>query len=160
MVAAILTEKLAAIVVVILFSITDGFSDAWIFRDFRERSFAQARLNSKGLFKRVTLIEMIVEASANYNTKWHRWQFARQGLLICFCALFAREWCIITLGAACFWLVHDGIVNLIGLKRPFFYVGTTSAIDRFFGKFPNPPLAIGFAKFLLLGGSLFYCYAI
>jgi hypothetical protein len=115
------------------FALTDGMSDAWLFRDFATRQVTA-------------------------NTKWHRWQAARQGLFITFCAWYCGQWAFLLLGAAAFWLVHDGVVNLVGLQRPFFYVGTTAAIDRFFQSLPFPELAMAAAKVVALAAGLYLTF--
>lgn len=145
-----MTPIFISLAVVLLFSITDGMSDAWIFRDFKNRKMHGI---SAGIpyfhslnYKAITAL--------NENKKWHQWQALRQGLVIAFAAFYAKSWPMLALGASVFWIVHDGIVNIVGLDRSFFYVGQTAAIDRFFQRFKNPNMVMAIAKFLLLAGSI------
>lgn len=121
-----------------LYAVLDGLGDAFLFRDFLFRDMMYAW--SKGR----------IAQSADLNTNWHRAQAAQQSAVILVTAYLSGCWQIIPLGAALFWLIHDGIVNRVGLDRPFFFVGTTAWIDRQFQKFKKPELAMAVAKVGLL----------
>lgn len=121
------------------FLLGDAFSDAFIFRwiknENKEDSLLDVRLN------------------ADYNARWHRWQAARQAAVIALAAWAYQSFPALILFASIFWLIHDGIVNIVGLDRKFFFVGTTAWIDRQFQKFAKPELAMAVAKFGMLVAS-------
>lgn len=121
----------------LLFALGDAFSDAYQLRDLRKSDWWE-----------------YYSQMDTDKARWHRWQALRQATVIALCAWAWQSWPSVLLLASLFWLGHDGIVNRVGLNRPFFYVGTTAALDRFFQRFPNPPLAQALAKFGLLAGSL------
>jgi hypothetical protein len=60
------------------------------------------------------------------------------------------RWQVVITGAVLFWVIHDGLINVVGLKKPFFYVGKTAQIDKFFQQFKNPILIMAIAKALIL----------
>lgn len=149
-------EVIIAIAVILAFTLTDAMSDAWMFRDFRIGSVTLSKYQSDMY---AVMVSRLVDKMGTPASKWHRWQFLRQGLVICFAAWYAQSWPMVFFGAAVFWILHDGIVNIVGLNRKWFYVGMTAAIDKFFQRFSNPSLAMAIAKFLLLGGSIYLLYA-
>ena len=57
---------------------------------------------------------------------------------------------------ACFWTLYGGIVHIVGLKKPFFFVGTTAKTDVMLRKIsPNKPEMISaILKLAVLGGSV------
>jgi hypothetical protein len=59
-----------------------------------------------------------------------------------------------------FWLLFGGIVHVVGLKKPFFFVGTTAQTDiilrKVFSK--NPELGSIIVKSLLLLSSVFLIF--
>lgn len=59
-----------------------------------------------------------------------------------------------------FWVIFGGIVHILGLKKPFFYVGVTAKTDIFFRKIfkKNTEFWSGLIKLILLGSSLIMCY--
>lgn len=118
--------EIITIAVLAIFAASDGFSDAYMFMD-RPKA---------------------VDPAA--NRAWHRWQFIRQGSFIAFAAYCAASWPMLLLGASVFWILQDGIVNRVGLGKPFFYMGTTATIDKFFRRFKNYELANAIAKFASL----------
>lgn len=125
-----------AVIAIILYAIADAMADAWIFKSVK----------SKGLFYAA---DMLTEPSSA-NQKWHFWQAVQQATFIILAAVYAESIQVAAICASLFWLIHDGIVNIVGLDRKFFFVGTTAAIDRLFQRFPNPPLAQAVAKFGML----------
>ena len=129
-----------AVIAIILYAIADAIADAWIFKSVK----------SKGLFYAV---DMLTEPS-NVNQKWHFWQAVQQATFITLAAVYAESIQVAAICASLFWLIHDGIVNIVGLDRKFFFVGTTAAIDRLFQRFPTPPLAQAVAKCLILALSI------
>ena len=87
------------------------------------------------------------------NKKWHSWQAAVQ--LSFFSVVALVSYSIVGLFSALtymavFWILFDGILNVFGLGKPFFYVGKTAFIDRKFQSFKKPSLAIAITKFTLL----------
>ena len=130
---------ITAIVFIGIFIITDALSDAYIFRDFRNRqgnSFSALRNSASN--------------TLSANKVWHAAQAARQGAAIIFAAWAAGYWVLAVISAAAFWIVHDVLVNVIGLGRSPFYVGNTAWTDRQFQRFDNPERAMGIAKFVIL----------
>lgn len=112
-----------------LYGVFDALADAYIFQwlyTHRGRSTASDALD--------------------FNRLWHRAQAAQQALVILVVSYLSGHWSLLLLGAGLFWLIHDGVVNLVGLGRPFFYVGSTAWTDRLFQRFPDPPLAMAVAK--------------
>ena len=88
----------------------------------------------------------------SYNTKWHFWQ---GGIQLIFVFLIHQLTSSILLGvfsAGIFWIVFDGLINILGLDRDFFYVGSTATIDKFFQRFKKPELILAITKlfFVLL----------
>lgn len=96
-------DLIVAFVFLVLFSVFDALADANIFNDFR--------------------------GANDYKKKWHIWQGARQLLFISFAGVYLMSWKFVFLGMAIFWILHDGILNKVGLNKPFFFVGTTARID-------------------------------
>lgn len=141
-------QVIAAVAFIVSYAVLDGLADAFIFRDYK----LKGKLNFA--WKWVATMAQ----SADMNTNWHRAQAAQQAGVILVVAYLCGCWQIIVLGAALFWLIHDGIVNRIGLDRPFFFVGATAWIDRQFQRFAKPELAMAVAKCLLLfiGICLFF----
>lgn len=132
---------LIALAAILVFTIAEAYSDAWIFKSVK----------AKGLFYAAdSLIEQW-----DANQKWHFWQAVRQGTFIVFAAIFAGHWAVALFTASLFWLIHDGIVNVIGLDRKFFFVGTTAWFDKTFRRlFPgNPSAAMAVTKFGMLAAS-------
>lgn len=84
------------------------------------------------------------------NTLWHRWQAVRQAAMIALAAFSYGSLPALIVFSASFWLIHDGIVNRVGLNRTFFFVGTTAWLDRQFQKTRHPELFMGVAKLGLL----------
>jgi len=124
-------EIIISMLALILFTVSDAMSDAWMFRDFRN-----------------------CQRDLEANKRWHRWQFVRQSALILTVAFFAGKWQLVIFGASLFWVIHDGIVNIIGLQKPFFYVGQTAAIDKFFRRFNQPELMMAIAKIIMVAVSV------
>lgn len=133
-------QVIAAVAFIVSYAVLDGLADAFIFRDYK----LKGKLNFA--WKWVATMAQ----SADTNTNWHRAQAAQQAGVILVVAYLCGCWQIVPLGAAMFWLIHDGIVNRVGLDRPFFFVGTTAWIDRQFQKFKRPELAMAVAKAGLL----------
>lgn len=129
-----------AVIAIILYAIADAMADAWIFKSVK----------SKGLFYAADMLTEPSEA----NKKWHYWQAVQQTTFIGFATIYADHFAVAFIAASLFWLIHDGIVNIVGLDRKFFFVGTTAAIDRLFQRFPNPPLAQAVAKCSILALSI------
>ena len=132
------------IVFIGIFIVADALSDAYIFRDFRKRRGSGFREEFKA-YRYWTHGE-----SASANRVWHAAQAVRQGAAITFAAYAAGYWVLAVIAAAAFWIVHDVLVNTIGLDRGPFYVGNTAWIDRQFQRFDNPERAMGIAKFVIL----------
>ena len=141
-----------AIAFICLYAVLDGLADAFIFREHRFEKGAN------GQYDWMQYAKGVVNRAADMNTNWHRAQAAQQSAVILATAYLSGCWQIVPLGAALFWLIHDGIVNRIGLDRPFFFVGTTAWIDRQFQRFKKPELAMGVAKAVLIlaGVSSFF----
>lgn len=85
------------------------------------------------------------------ETEWHV-----VGAAI-FCYIAITAWMIwgveyIPFVLSAFWLIYGGIVHVIGLKKPFFFVGTTAKTDIVIRKiFPkNPENGSAFLKCLVM----------
>lgn len=139
-------EIIIAIVAVLLFSVADGLSDSFILRWIRMTPDGHTDRNP---LRSAARSEARAIQAHDFNANWHRAQAARQAVVIGAVALLST-WEIIPLGAALFWLVQDGIVNVVGLDRSFFYVGATAWIDRQFQKTGKPELFMAIAKIGLL----------
>ena len=134
-------KTLIALCAILIFTISEALADANQLLDLRKLS-------------RGRIFESIYADVLSYVQKWHFWQAVRQGTFIVFAAIFAGHWAVALFTASLFWLIHDGIVNIVGLDRKFFFVGTTAWIDRMFQKFPSPSLAMAVAKCLILALSI------
>ena len=143
---------ITAIVFIGIFILTDALSDAYIFRDFRKRRGAVLQSHrSGGLREEYKKYQHGVSSQAgSANRIWHIAQAVRQGAAIIFAAYAAGYWVLAVIAAAAFWIIHDVLVNTIGLGRSPFYVGNTAWIDRQFQRFDNPERAMGIAKFVIL----------
>lgn len=134
----------------LIYTFADAFADANQIKEVRATRIGDATLHP--LVQRMEILAATYRALGrdwNANRAWHFWQALRQGAVLVFIwgiAYGPRNWPVLILMAALFWLLHDGIVNLRGLDRPWFYTGTTALFDRIFQKFPNPELAQGIAK--------------
>lgn len=147
-----MTEIIIAAVFICLYAVLDGLADAFIFRDMRNTPESAADMLA-GFWRNRAQSRALV--SHDFNTNWHRAQAAQQGAVILATAYLSGCWQLIVLGAGLFWLIHDGIVNRLGLDRPFFFVGTTAWINRMFQKTGKPELMMGIAKvFLILAGII------
>lgn len=135
---------IVAIVFISIFTISEALSDAFIFRDFRKRRGRAFRREFKS-YRYWTHGE-----SASANRAWHAAQAVRQGAAIVFAAYAAGYWVLAVIAAAAFWIIHDVLVNVIGLGRSPFYVGNTAWIDRQFQRFGNPERAMTLTKFVIL----------
>lgn len=118
------------------FLLGDAFSDAYQLRDLKKSDWWE-----------------YYSQMDTDNARWHRWQAVRQAAVIALAAWAYQSLPALALFASIFWMVHDGIVNIVGLDRPFFFVGTTAWIDRQFQKFAKPKLAMAVAKFGILAAS-------
>lgn len=135
-----------ALAAILIFTIAEALADSYQFRDLRKiKQYATT-----------SALVVAVNQAINDKTRWHFWQAVRQGTFIIFAAMFAGHWAIALFTASLFWLIHDGIVNIIGLDRKFFFVGTTAFMDRMFRWFfpGNPSLAMGIAKGSILALSI------
>lgn len=137
---------IAAVALVLIYAVLDGLRDAYMFKDFRVQSpVLRELLKTTGQQKGRWF--------GNANKMWHRLQFLQQGAFILSAAWIGQSWQIIPLGAGLFWLVQDGLVNRVGLDRPFFFVGTTAWLDRLFQKTGHPRTFMAICKiFLILAG--------
>lgn len=135
-----------SLIAILAFAVADAMSDAWIFRDFQSRKLREIA-DIRQLFDSAVSI-------LNSNRNWHAWQAVRQTIFLVLIGIYASRWIVPLIAAAVFWLLHNGIVNIVGLDKPFFFVGTTAMIDKFFQRFKNPSLMMGIAKFALLIGSI------
>jgi hypothetical protein len=132
-------QIIIAAAIIIIYTVADAFRDAFMFRDFR------------GKLRMIDVAYAHLAAQASENTKWHRMQSIQQSAVLIGVAYLSGCWQVAFCGAALFWLVHDWIVNVIGLNRPVFYVGMTAWIDRMFRKFfRKPEIAMGVAKIVCL----------
>lgn len=103
-----------------------------------------------------------------HSVTWHKWQAGIQVLMFAIIGAYLLEAGIVwylailwaMLGAGAFWIVFDGVVNLVGLEQPFFYVGGTAFLDRLARKFKKPELALALAKLLLIVGIVGLIYLI
>jgi len=78
-------------------------------------------------------------ANGSIKNKWH---FIGACIFLYLSATTAWIWGIkyVPFSLSCFWAVFAGIVHMVGLNRPFFYVGTTAKTDILLRKwFPNNP---------------------
>jgi len=145
-----------ALVYLTFYAVMDGLGDAFIFRNFNPNNFKSAAPTDAP--KMAAMLPRAMQAfytRADTNTNWHRAQAIQQAGVIIVTAYLAGFWQVIPLGAGLFWLIHDGIVNRIGLERPFFFVGTTAWIDRQFQKTGHPELFMGACKIglIIAGGA-------
>ena len=147
---------ITAIVFIGIFIIADALSDAYIFRDFRNRQGGISNVYfRRSLTSKVEKLEFdsLVEVIES-NKIWHTVQAVRQGAAIIFAAWTAGYWVLAVIAAAAFWIIHDVLVNTIGLRRGPFYVGNTAWIDRQFQRFDNPERAMALTKFVILTVSV------
>lgn len=153
-------EQIVGITFICIYAVLDGLGDAFIFRNFNPKNFSlDNEYRRSPTFKEIHELSMLgFYEKYDYNTNWHRAQAAQQSAVILATAYLTGSWPLIVLGAGAFWLVHDGIVNRIGLDRPFFFVGTTAWIDRQFQKTGHPELFMGIAKIVAIvtGCVLFF----
>ena len=123
----------------VLFAVAFGVRNSYQLKEFRYR-----------------MDYKILEAN-EANKRWHIAQgviqvffFTLVSLISSYTYGLAPSLLIGLLGAGIFWIVFDGIVNVFGLGVPFFYVGTTAAIDVFFQKFSKPKLMMALSKLFLI----------
>lgn len=140
-----MAHLIAGLTAVILYTVSHGLADAFIFRWIRGED--GELYDTPGDHR--TAIE-----AADYNTNWHRAQAVEQGTVLIAIAFLSGVWQIAVIGAGFFWLTHDGLVNVIGLKREFFFVGTTAWIDRLFQRTGHPKTFMAVAKITLLAGGI------
>lgn len=130
-----------AIIFLAIYTVSDALADSYIFRDFRK--------NHKNIFPRSNIDSPVI-ARITANQAWHYAQAIRQGAAIVFAAVYAQSWQLGFVGAAGFWIVHDVLVNTIGLNAHPFHVGTTAWLDRLFQRTRHPRFFMAAAKFVLL----------
>jgi hypothetical protein len=70
-----------------------------------------------------------VVKNQEYSKKWHYWKGLNQLIFFAVVFLFA-SWKITLVCMAFYWIGFDAFFNKIVLKRDFFFVGTTSTIDK------------------------------
>lgn len=140
-----ITKTLLALAAILIFTIAEALADAYQFLDLRK--IKQAITTPSAL--------TAVNQAINNKTRWHFWQAVEQGTFVVFATIFAGHWAVFFFAASLFWLIHDGIVNIIGLDRKFFFVGTTAFFDKAFRwLFPgNPSAAMAAVKFGILAAS-------
>lgn len=140
-------ETLIAFAGLIWYTFFDALADASIFR----------WMTGKGEGYGQWIENVAAEENVDYNRRWHQAQALQQGGAIVLLSFIAGTVTFAPLAAALFWVFHDGMVNKVGLKRPWFYVGKTAWIDRQFQRFRKPELAQAVTKFaLLLAGVALY----
>lgn len=140
-----LLKTVFAVIVILIFTIAEAMADSYQFRDLRKiKQYATT-----------SALVVAINQAINDKTRWHFWQAVRQGTFIVFAAVFAGHWAVAFITASLFWLIHDGIVNIIGLDRKFFFVGTTAWFDKTFRRFfpGNPSAAMAVTKFGMLAAS-------
>lgn len=139
---------LVAALFILYYAIFDALADAWIFRDYRYTKGANGELHW------MDYASGVVSRMADENKKWHRFQALQQGGVILVVAFLSGFWQVVLLGLGAFWLLHDGIVNIVGLGRGFFFVGTTAWIDRIFQKLKQPEAAMAIVKIALVAAGI------
>jgi hypothetical protein len=73
------------------------------------------------------------------KNKWH-FVGAILFMYISFTAAFIWGFKYAPFALSCFWTIFAGIVHIVGLNRPFFFVGTTAKTDILIRKiFPKNP---------------------
>jgi hypothetical protein len=115
---------------------------------------AFAYRNANQFLERRAASNGAAELAFKYSTKWHVWQAIIQVLVFCTIAIanYNAGYSLMfvgilgALGGAIFWLLFDGIVNIVGLKRHFFYVGQTAFMDRMLHKSKRPELLAALLK--------------
>ena len=88
-----------------------------------------------------------------WNGLWHKTHWVS---VVCFfvaCNLELSQNIIILYGAI-FYITFEATINKIGLRKPFFYVGTTSEIDQFYQLFGNPSLTNAIVKTVMLAVAI------
>ena len=128
-----------------LFPIYSALKDAFMFRDLGTGNNGHDP-NAKQIWHaldfawQVLLIAALAWAGTS-TAENHLWAFAGT-------ALAASAW---------FWIANDALINVVGLGKPIFYIGTTSTIDkllrRLFGADAGFYLA-GLKTGLVLGGAV------
>jgi hypothetical protein len=101
-------------------------------------------------------------ASGYLKRQWHKYKGALQAIVFSYIGyvVYRRTGALlptitITLfTASFFWFFHDGLLNKALFVREWFFVGTTSAIDKVLQKSGRPYLVAGIIKTILLVGSI------
>lgn len=94
-----------------------------------------------------------------YSNYWH----SVGGLIFIYisiiCFIYFGFWAAIS-SLMLFWVIFGGIVHILGLKKPFFYVGTTAKTDILFRKVfkKNTEFWSGLIKLISLVSSLIMCH--
>jgi hypothetical protein len=91
-----------------------------------------------------------------------KWHFVGAAL---FCFLAGTAWWFwgiryVPFVLSAFWVLFGGIVHIVGLRRPFFFVGTTALTDRILRKVSakSPETVSAILKSLALIGSIFIIF--
>lgn len=64
-----------------------------------------------------------------YGRLWHTWKGANQGIFfVLLGSLFG--WQLGIINALIYWVLFDGLLNILVLNKEFFYVGYSSWIDK------------------------------
>lgn len=125
-------ESILALGIILAYAYLDGARDGVQFKKrnafYRAFAWAMSGINEKpGLGAMTTAFFHIFSQKA-----WHRIQFIQQAAIILGVAWMAHDWSVILPGAAGFWILHDGVLNVSGFKKPFFFVGTSAWFDKIF----------------------------
>ncbi len=132
----------------LVFTIAFSFRNKW---QFRELALTKHTSGAKDEIKKA-------------NSRWHTFQGMVK--LSFFAMVGVGLWSLISLPAtltymAVFWILFDGLLNITGLDKPFFYVGKTAFIDKQFRRFKRPQLAMAITKFTcLVGFGIWYVIAL
>lgn len=144
------------IVLFITLIFTFGYLFSWV--KFQKYQFLEENLE-------------IIKKNPSYHRLWHVWKGVNQAVWFLFMAMmFGAPLALVNV--AVFWLLFDGLMNTIVLNKDFFFVGTTSLIDRSLRSITNllnkltsrvkititPGFLAFILKALLTAGSLVYFY--
>jgi hypothetical protein len=75
----------------------------------------------------------IVAKNKHLSKLWHLWKGVNTLIWVCLIS-FIFGFKVGFLNLILYWILFDGLLNIIVLKKGFFYIGTTATIDSIFHK--------------------------
>lgn len=110
-------SAISSLVFILIYAITDGLSDSY--------QILQNRIHSSSS----DISQAEKELEKKYNSRWHWSQALRQAFVLGYILAMTKDVILFLICLWLFWLIHDVVVNMVGLNKNLFFIGTTAKFD-------------------------------